>query len=99
MAARVEKREKFKIEFPRTVTNVRTSNSKYKATTTKTSQCNIKVEPSILSYQGNERKTIFIVIVTGEKVENIISASLEWSDGIHLVPSPLVLYAINKTIT
>ncbi|KAL3510422.1 hypothetical protein ACH5RR_029823 [Cinchona calisaya] len=92
MAAQVEKYGAFVVKFQRTGTNVGLSNSVYKATISETCQCNITVEPSILSFQAlNERKR-FTVSISGERVKNMISASLEWLDGIHTVRSPIVIY-------
>ncbi|KAL3510309.1 hypothetical protein ACH5RR_029710 [Cinchona calisaya] len=95
MTAQVGKGEPFEVEFSRTVTNVGLSSSTYKSKITKTSECNIKVEPNILSFGSLNETQSFIVTITGERVENMLSASLEWFDGIHTVRSPIVIYTTN----
>ncbi|KAL3502298.1 hypothetical protein ACH5RR_036747 [Cinchona calisaya] len=95
MSAQVGERGAFVVKFQRTVTNVGLSNSTYNATITSTSQCNITVVPNILSFRMLNEKQSFVVTVSGERVENMISASLEWSDGIHIARSPIVVYTGN----
>ncbi|XP_027096162.1 subtilisin-like protease SBT4.4 [Coffea arabica] len=97
MTARVENGQPFSIQFPRRVTNVGLPNSTYRAKVTKsTCECDIKVEPDTLSFNALNEGKSFTVTISGEKVENMASASLEWYDGIHIVRSPIVLYSTNQ---
>ncbi|KAK2989766.1 hypothetical protein RJ640_012706 [Escallonia rubra] len=72
----------FKFVFPRTVTNVGTANSTYRATISKPPQLSITVEPSILSFKSLNETKSFVVNVSGKGLEFMASASLEWSDDI-----------------
>ncbi|KAK3026634.1 hypothetical protein RJ639_040661 [Escallonia herrerae] len=92
MAAQVGETKPFRVEFPRTVTNVGVPNSAYRATISKPSQLTISVEPSILSFKSLNEKKSFIVTVSGQGFGSMASASLVWSDGNHSVRSPIVLY-------
>ncbi|KAK6160022.1 hypothetical protein DH2020_003403 [Rehmannia glutinosa] len=79
--------------FSRTVTNVGLANSTYTATIDKsTSDCNITVEPATLSFKQMNEKKPFVVTVKGDQVRSMISSSLVWSDGVHFVRSPIVVY-------
>ncbi|KAK3022910.1 hypothetical protein RJ639_046454 [Escallonia herrerae] len=92
MAAQVGETKPFRVEFPRTVTNVGVPNSAYRATISKPSQLRISVEPSILSFKSQNEKKSFVVTVSGQGFGSMASASLVWSDGNHSVRSPIVLY-------
>ncbi|KAL3824159.1 hypothetical protein ACJIZ3_020188 [Penstemon smallii] len=82
----------FSEKLTRTVTNVGQANSTYKAKTSISSDYSINVNPSILTFgELNEKKT-FEVTISGKLTGNMISAALEWSDGVHNVRSPLVVY-------
>ncbi|KAK4479543.1 hypothetical protein RD792_015060 [Penstemon davidsonii] len=82
----------FAEKLTRTVTNVGRANSTYKAKTSIISDYNINVNPSILTFgELNEKKT-FEVTVSGKITGKMISAALEWSDGVHNVRSPIVIY-------
>ncbi|KAG6429676.1 hypothetical protein SASPL_107728 [Salvia splendens] len=50
------------------------------------------VEPSILAFEAMNEKKSFKVVISGKTKEKMVSASLEWSDGIHRVRSPVVPY-------
>ncbi|KAK4479774.1 hypothetical protein RD792_015309 [Penstemon davidsonii] len=83
----------FTEKFTRTVTNVGCANSTYKAKTSISSDYSINVNPSTLTFgELNEKKT-FEVTISGNYTGNIISAALEWSDGVHNVRSPIVVYS------
>lgn len=92
MTARVQKQRVFLVTFRRTVTNVGLPNSTYRAVVTKSSLFNISVKPKILWFKGLNQRKSFIVTVTGKIVNQNISASLEWIDGVHTVRSPILLY-------
>lgn len=82
----------FSEKFTRVVTNVGLGNSTYKVTTTKSSDYIVSVEPSTLAFGAMNEKKSFEVVISGKTNAKMVSASLEWSDGIHRVRSPVVLY-------
>ncbi|KAK6160019.1 hypothetical protein DH2020_003400 [Rehmannia glutinosa] len=93
MAIEVKKGVPLSASFSRTVTNVGLANSTYTATIDKsTSDCNITVEPATLSFKQMNEKKPFVVTVKGDQVRSMISSSLVWSDGVHFVRSPIVVY-------
>ncbi|KAI4305935.1 hypothetical protein L6164_029261 [Bauhinia variegata] len=93
IAMRVHPLQPFKISFRRTVTNVGSANSTYKANILEGSKINITVVPNVLSFKFLKEKQSFVVTIIGEKihVESIVSSSLIWTDGIHCVRSPIIL--------
>ncbi|XP_073020803.1 LOW QUALITY PROTEIN: subtilisin-like protease SBT4.3 [Primulina eburnea] len=84
----------FSARFNRTVTNVGSANSTYKAITSSSLDHNITVNPSILKFTGLHKKQSFVVTIKGKMSSKtkLTSASLEWSDGVHSVKSPIVVY-------
>ncbi|KAI4313550.1 hypothetical protein L6164_026520 [Bauhinia variegata] len=81
--------------FKRTVTNVGSSVSTYKATVTVSSQgLKIQVNPSVLSFTSQGQKKTFELSIEGTIEETIVSASLVWNDGNFQVRSPIVVYHI-----
>ncbi|KAI4313543.1 hypothetical protein L6164_026515 [Bauhinia variegata] len=81
--------------FKRTVTNVGSSVSTYKATVTVSSQgLKIQVNPSVLSFTSVGQKKTFELTIEGTIEETIASASLVWNDGNFQVRSPIVVYHI-----
>ncbi|KAI3467395.1 hypothetical protein Pfo_024058 [Paulownia fortunei] len=92
MSIKVKKGAPLSASFSRTVTNVGLANSTYTARINKTSDCNITVEPGTLSFKQLNEKKSFVVTVKGDQMGSMISASLVWSDGIHVVRSPIVVY-------
>ncbi|KAL6311901.1 hypothetical protein AAG906_011010 [Vitis piasezkii] len=77
--------------FNRTVTNVGSSVSTYKATVIGAPEgLDIQVEPSILSFTSLMQKLSFVLKVEGKVGDNIVSASLVWDDGVHQVRTPLL---------
>ncbi|KZV44979.1 Subtilase 4.13 isoform 2 [Dorcoceras hygrometricum] len=86
----------FSAEFNRTVTNVGSPNSTYKAITSTSTDYNITVKPSVLKFSTLNEKQSFSVIVNGKISDRgMLSASLEWSDGVHNVRSPIVVYSVD----
>ncbi|KAJ8528452.1 hypothetical protein K7X08_022144 [Anisodus acutangulus] len=79
--------------FHRTVTNVGTPVSTYRATIVAPEGLSIRVEPSLIKFKLIGQKKSFVVSVTAEISETMISGSLVWDDGVHLVRSPIVAYA------
>ncbi|KAK6160016.1 hypothetical protein DH2020_003397 [Rehmannia glutinosa] len=86
----------FSEKFARTVTNVGPEKSTYKVTTSTSPEYNITVTPNVLTFGATNEKESFDVIISG-KITNgkMVSASLEWSDGVHKVRSPIVVYPDN----
>ncbi|KAL0336311.1 UNVERIFIED_CONTAM: Subtilisin-like protease SBT4.3 [Sesamum radiatum] len=80
-------------KFTRRVTNVGLENTTYKVTTSKSPDYNISVKPDILTFGAlNERKSFEVIISGKTNGWKMVSAELEWSDGVHRVRSPIVLY-------
>ena len=94
MSVRLASNNSFRVEFPRTVTNVGPANSKYEAKVITDSQINFSVKPSTLSFKSSGEKKSFVVTTSGKglSVPTRTSASLVWSDGTHNVRSPIVVY-------
>ncbi|XP_050280574.1 subtilisin-like protease SBT4.13 [Quercus robur] len=94
MQALVESDNSFTVEFPRTVTNVGPAGSTYKAKVNTDSHINVSVKPSTLSFKSSGEKKSFFVTVSGKglPIKTRVSASIVWSDGIHNVRSPIVVY-------
>ncbi|KAH0465902.1 hypothetical protein IEQ34_006005 [Dendrobium chrysotoxum] len=84
--------ESFSTSFRRTVTNVGVSNSTYYAAVNAPSNLKINVEPNVLSFEALLEKKSFSVKLEGDAYKTIISGVLIWSDGIHNVRSPIVVY-------
>ncbi|RVW65836.1 Subtilisin-like protease SBT4.6 [Vitis vinifera] len=97
MTVYVKQLRPFKVEFPRTVTNVGRSNSTYKAQVIirKHPRMKVEVNPPMLSFKLKKEKKSFVVIVTGQGMtmeRPVESATLVWSDGTHTVRSPVIVY-------
>ncbi|GFP86156.1 cucumisin [Phtheirospermum japonicum] len=83
----------FSKKFRRTVTNVGPGKSRYTVTTSTSRYYNITVKPNVLRFQAVGQKRSFNVIISGKvNYGEMVSASLEWSDGVHKVRSPIVVY-------
>ncbi|KAK3034938.1 LOW QUALITY PROTEIN: hypothetical protein RJ639_032338, partial [Escallonia herrerae] len=80
--------------FRRTVTNVGSPVSAYRAVVTTPPELNIQVEPGVLSFSSLGQKASFSVTVTGTVNKDVVSASLVWDDGLHFVRSPIALYSL-----
>ncbi|CAN7099502.1 unnamed protein product [Brassica rapa subsp. narinosa] len=97
MTAQVPATKPFKVTFRRTVTNVGTSNTTYKAKVVG-SKLNVEVFPDVFSLKSKHEKKSFTVTVSGKGLgggELVASSQLIWSDGFHFVRSPIVVYAAN----
>ncbi|KAJ1391132.1 Peptidase S8/S53 domain [Sesbania bispinosa] len=80
--------------FHRTVTNVGSATSRYKARiNAPPSLLNIKVEPDVLSFSSVGEKKSFTLRIEGSINVDIVSSSLVWDDGVFQVRSPIVVYA------
>lgn len=93
MAARVTAGKLFQVNFSRTVRNVG-MRSTYKAEVLG-SGFEVRVVPEALSLNTMHEKKSFELTVSGNGPEDgkMESAQLIWSDGIHIVRSPIVIYA------
>ncbi|KAL6311900.1 hypothetical protein AAG906_010954 [Vitis piasezkii] len=81
--------------FTRTVTNVGSPVSTYKATVTGAPiGLQIQVVPDILSFTSLGQKLSFVLKVEGSTDKSIVSASLVWDDGVHQVRSPIVVFVV-----
>ncbi|XP_061353096.1 cucumisin-like [Gastrolobium bilobum] len=78
--------------FRRTVTNVGSATSSYKAKLMFPSFLDIQVKPDVLSFTSIGQKKSFSVIIVGKINVEITSASLVWDDGNYQVRSPIVIY-------
>ncbi|KAK4277905.1 hypothetical protein QN277_015826 [Acacia crassicarpa] len=78
--------------FRRTVTNVGSEKSTYKATVMGPPGLKIQVNPSVLSFTSSGEKQSFVVSVEGSLEASIVSASLIWSDDMIQVRSPIVVF-------
>lgn len=81
--------------FLRTVTNVGSRNSTYKAKVTTPKGLSVKVKPNILKFSRLHQKLSFKVVLKGPpmpKDKYMESASLEWNDSKHTVGSPILVF-------
>lgn len=88
----------FDFMVTRTVTNVGSPYSTYKAIVTVPigQSMVIKVHPSVLSFNYVGQKLSYTVKVSGTiGTRALMSASLVWSDGKHLVRSPVVVFHLS----
>lgn len=94
MAAQVVEGKSFSCKFPKRVKNVGQANSTYKARIFPRTKLDVKVVPSVLSFETLHEEKSFDVIVNGNglPVNSFVSTSLVWSDGFHTVRSPIVLH-------
>ncbi|KAK6944014.1 Subtilisin-like protease, fibronectin type-III domain [Dillenia turbinata] len=82
-------------EFHRTVTHVGQGKSVYNAKVTSSKNLTVTVFPSTLTFDKPRQTRSFKVVLKGPPMaenNNILSASLEWSDSKHSVKSPIVVY-------
>ncbi|KAJ4840061.1 hypothetical protein Tsubulata_047987 [Turnera subulata] len=78
--------------FHRTVTNVGSASSTYKATVKDGKGLKIKVTPKVLSFDSIGQKKYFVVKVRARMGKTAISGALSWNDGVHRVRSPVIAY-------
>ncbi|KAK1299410.1 hypothetical protein QJS10_CPB14g01672 [Acorus calamus] len=93
MAAKVGPKDPFPVRFTRTVTNVGSARSTYRAVVSASSGIHVSVEPNVLSFHALNQKQGFVVTVSGAELPegSLVSASVVWSDGLHSVRSPIVV--------
>ncbi|KAL4384682.1 hypothetical protein GQ457_15G028710 [Hibiscus cannabinus] len=101
LAALVKAGDSFTVNFQRTVTNVGLATSTYNATTSSSSNLEIKVIPQVLSFKTLGEKKSYNVTVKGKALaeQSMVSTSLTWSDGIHNVRSPIVIHTYEVMIS
>lgn len=80
--------------FHRTVTNVGSPVSTYKAVVNAPSGVKITVEPSVLTFKALGQKASFVVSVEAVVSTGVLSGSLTWDDGVFQVRSPVVAYPL-----
>ncbi|KAK6117110.1 hypothetical protein DH2020_049155 [Rehmannia glutinosa] len=80
--------------FTRTVTNVGAANSTYTANLYMPAWIGVTVEPSVLTFSAVGETKTFTVNVTGPTIfqQPITSGAIIWTDGAHVVRTPLVVY-------
>lgn len=85
---------RFSARYPRTVTNVGLAKSVYRVKVTSPSKLKITVKPNVLTFTHKQEKQRFVVKLSGVLTdEEMFSASIVWTDGIHQVRSPIVVYS------
>ncbi|XP_014503787.1 cucumisin-like [Vigna radiata var. radiata] len=81
------------VTFGRTVTNVGSATSTYKATiTAHPSSLNVQVLPSVLAFSSLGQRLSFTLKIEGSINTGLVSFSLIWDDGTFNVRSPVVVY-------
>ncbi|GLT37697.1 hypothetical protein SLA2020_120000 [Shorea laevis] len=75
------------------ITNVGNANSNYMADFSAHSRLNVSVAPTVLSFNSMRENKSFQMTVTGGalKIFTVVSTSMSWSDGSHIVRSPIVI--------
>ncbi|XP_074290158.1 subtilisin-like protease SBT4.3 [Silene latifolia] len=103
-SALVKAEDPFSLKFNRCVTNVGAANSTYTAKITSVSdKVQITVDPSTLTFGLLKEIKCFNVSVVGKglplksfgtanPLKSFVSASLVWTDGVHNVRSPIIVY-------
>ncbi|OMO76494.1 hypothetical protein COLO4_25548 [Corchorus olitorius] len=85
--------EALRHSFKRTVTNVGSPMSTYRAiVAAPIGLIKIQVTPSVLSFTSVGQKLSFELIIEGKLDKSLVSASLEWDDGEHKVRSPVIVF-------
>lgn len=97
MVISVEPHKHFNVKIHRTVTNVGSPNSSYKAAIIPIPKIKIRVKPKILSFGTLNEKQSFVVTLVGRAKlhKTVISSSLVWSDGTHNVKSPTIMQRLS----
>lgn len=95
MTVAVGVKKSFEVSFRRTVKNVGFANSTYKAQVSPNPELKVEVVPNVLSFKEVEEKKSFNVTVSGGALDNLsrLSTTLIWSDGRHIVRSPILVHA------
>jgi len=81
------------VTFGRTVTNVGSATSTYKATiSAHPSSLNVEVVPNVLTFSSLGQKLSFTLRIEGSINADFVSFSLIWDDGTFKARSPVVVY-------
>ncbi|KOM46964.1 hypothetical protein LR48_Vigan07g066800 [Vigna angularis] len=81
------------VTFSRTVTNVGSATSKYRATiTAHPSSLKVEVVPNVLDFSSLGQKLSFTLKIEGSINADLVSFSLIWDDGTFKARSPVVVY-------
>ncbi|XP_033148264.1 LOW QUALITY PROTEIN: subtilisin-like protease SBT4.5 [Brassica rapa] len=95
MTARVAAGKQFQVNFSRTLRNLG-MRSTYKAEVSG-SKFDVRVIPEALSLNTMHEKESFELTLSvsgnGSEDGKLVSAHLKWSDGVHIVRNPIVIYA------
>lgn len=84
--------------FTRTVTNVGSATSTYKANIASPTELSIQVEPDVLTFKSLGETQTFTVTVTVAALSGYVtSGSLVWDDGTYKVRSPIVAYVLGSS--
>lgn len=78
--------------YHRTVTNVGSAKSTYKARVISPPLLEIQVKPDVLSFTSIGQKKSFSLTIEGRTNVEVMSSTLIWDDGNHQVRSPIVVY-------
>ncbi|KAL4586883.1 hypothetical protein LXL04_011528 [Taraxacum kok-saghyz] len=100
MAVQVDMNSAFVVSFPRTVTNIGKADSTYVASISGGTKLYITIVPDILQFTTLNLKRSFVVTVKGKAIKlphKKASMSLLWTDSVHNVRSPIVVYTGNST--
>lgn len=94
LAASVAAIKPFNVSFRRTVKNVGLPNSIYRAQISRNPRLKVEVVPNILAFRALRETKTFTATVSGSGLrgKSIESSTLVWSDGTHIVRSPIVVH-------
>jgi hypothetical protein len=100
MAAHVTPGQNFSLSFARAVTNVGASGAVYSVEIVGVSSApglEVTVAPEMLPFNEQNRTASYTVSVAGvaPAADEVISVAVVWSDGHHVVRSPLVVYTVD----
>lgn len=92
--------EQIDATYPRTVTNVGYPNSTYYSKVSMPPQFTVVIEPPVLTFSEVGEKKSFTVKVNGSPLIQVplVSGSLEWTDGTHIVRTPIAVFNNMPTI-
>ncbi|KAL5101957.1 hypothetical protein RYX36_006284 [Vicia faba] len=78
--------------YHRTITNVGSAKSTYKAKVISSPLLEIQVKPDVLSFTSIGQKKSFSLTIEGITNVEVMSSTLIWDDGSHQVRSTIVVY-------
>ncbi|KAB2080883.1 hypothetical protein ES319_A05G096300v1 [Gossypium barbadense] len=94
LAAPVPAVKSFTVSFRRTVKNVGLPNSIYRVQISPNPKLKVEVVPKVLTFKALKETKTFTVTVSGGglSAKSMESTTLVWSDGTHIVRSPIVVH-------